>query len=79
MGKDTNAFKDLEGKDSRITRTKTTKGTKGFAKNNLKDVIPSKDLELFYHFFEVRKILAEKINKELLDSKLLLWKRENIF
>lgn len=79
MGKDTNAFKDLEGKDSRITRTKTTKGTKGFAKNNLKGVIPSKDLELFYHFFEVRKILAEKINKELLDSKLLLWKRENIF
>lgn len=79
MGKDTNAFKDLEGKDSRITRTKTTKGTKGFAKNNLKGVIPSKDLELFYHFFEVRKILAEKINEELLDSKLLLWKRENIF
>lgn len=79
MGKDTNAFKDLEGKDSRITRTKTTKGTKGFAKNNLKGVIPSKDLELFYHFFEMRKILAEKINEELLDSKLLLWKRENIF
>lgn len=79
MGKDTSAFKDLEGKDSRITRTKTTKGTKGFAKNNLKGVIPSKDLELFYHFFEVRKILAEKINEELLDSNLLLWKRENIF
>ncbi|WP_270984714.1 hypothetical protein [Campylobacter upsaliensis] len=79
MGKDTNAFKDLEGKDSRITRTKTTKGTKGFAKNNLKGVIPSKDLDLFNHFFEVRKILAEKINEELLDSKLLLWKRENIF
>ncbi len=79
MGKDTNAFKDLEGKDSRITRTKTTKGTKGFAKNNLKGVIPSKDLELFYHFFEMRNNLAIKINKELLDSNLLLWKRENIF
>ncbi len=79
MGKDTNTFKDLEGKDSRITRTKTTKGTKGFAKNNLKGVIPSKDLELFYHFFEVRNNLAIKINEELLDSNLLLWKRENIF
>lgn len=79
MGKDTNAFKDLEGKDSRITRTKTTKGTKGFAKNNLKGVIPSKDLELFYHFFEMRNNLAIKINEELLDSNLLLWKRENIF
>lgn len=79
MGKDTNTFKDLEGKDSRITRTKTTKGKKGFAKNNLKSVIPSKDLELFYHFFEVRKTLAEKINAQLLDSSLLLWKRENIF
>lgn len=79
MGKDPNAFKDLEGKDSRITRTKITSGTKGFAKNNLKSVIRSENLELFNHFFEVRKILAIKINEELLDSKLLLWKRENIF
>lgn len=79
MRKDTNAFKDLEGKDSRITRTKTTKGTQGFAKNNLKSVVSSKDLEIFYHFFEMRNNLAIKINEELLDSKLLLWKRENIF
>jgi len=72
MGKDTSAFKELEGKDSRITRTKTTKGTQGFGKNTIKSVIPSKDLELFYRFFEVRQILAEKINEELLDSNLLL-------
>lgn len=80
MGKDTNIFKNLDDdKDKRNDKVRITKGTKGFAKNNLKGVIPSKDLELFYHFFEVRKILAEKINEELLDSKLLLWKRENIF
>ena len=79
MGKDPNEFTNLDGKNKRIEQKKTTKDTKGFAKNNLKGVIPSKDLELFYHFFEVRKILAEKINEELLDSKLLLWKRENIF
>ena len=40
MGKDTNAFKDLEGKDSRITRTKTTKGTKGFAKQGFRAFLP---------------------------------------
>ena len=79
MGKDPNEFTNLDGKNKRIEQKKTTKDTKGFAKNNLKGVIPSKDLELFYHFFEVRKILAEKINEELLNSKLLLWKRENIF
>lgn len=79
MGKDPNEFKDLAGKDKRIEQRKTTKGTKGFAKNNLKSVIPSKDLELFYHFFEMRNNLAIKINEELLDSNLLLWKRENIF
>ncbi len=66
-------------RNNQTIRTNTTKGTLGFGLKNIKFVIPSKDLELFYHFFEVRKILAEKINEELLDSKLLLWKRENIF
>ncbi|MFQ6342801.1 hypothetical protein [Campylobacter sp. VTCC 70190] len=77
MGKDKNA--PTSKRNNQTIRTNTTKGTLGFGQKNIKFVIPSKDLELFYHFFEVRKILAEKINQELLDSKLLLWKRENIF
>lgn len=79
MGKDPNAFTKTERKKQGTSDTKTTKGTKGFAKNNLKSVIPSDDLGLFNHFFEVRNNLAIKINEELLDSNLLLWKRENIF
>ncbi|EPQ8113092.1 hypothetical protein ACUWKM_000586 [Campylobacter upsaliensis] len=79
MGKDPNEFTNLDDKNKRIEQKKTTKGTQGFAKNNLKSVVPSKDLEIFYHFFEMRNNLAIKINEELLDSKLLLWKRENIF
>ncbi|MDO4674495.1 hypothetical protein [Campylobacter sp.] len=82
MEKDPNEFTNLDGKNKRIEQKKTTKNTKGFAKNNLKNAkpkIPSKDLELFYHFFEMRNNLAIKINEELLDSNLLLWKRENIF
>lgn len=79
MGKDPNAFTKTERKKQGTSDTKTTKGTQGFAKNNLKSVVPSKDLEIFYYFFEMRNNLAIKINEELLDSKLLLWKRENIF
>lgn len=79
MGKDPNEFTNLDDKNKRIEQKKTTKGTQGFGTNTLKSVVPSKDLELFYHFFEVRNNLAIKINEELLDSKLLLWKRENIF
>ncbi|EAH5982559.1 hypothetical protein EF869_04405 [Campylobacter upsaliensis] len=77
MGKDKNA--PTSKRNNQTIRTNTTKGTLGFGQKNIKFVIPSNDLKLFNHFFEVRKILAEKINEELLDSKLLLWKRENIF
>lgn len=77
MGKDKNA--PTSKRNNQTIRINTTKGTLGFGQKNIKFVIPSNDLKLFNHFFEVRKILAEKINEELLDSKLLLWKRENIF
>ena len=77
MGKDKNA--PTSKRSNQTIRTNTTKGTLGFGQKNIKFVIPSKDLELFYHFFEMRNNLAIKINEELLDSKLLLWKRENIF
>ncbi len=77
MGKDKNA--PTSKRSNQTIRTNTTKGTLGFGQKNIKFVIPSKDLEIFYHFFEMRNNLAIKINEELLDSKLLLWKRENIF
>ncbi|MBS4313997.1 hypothetical protein [Campylobacter vulpis] len=77
MGKDKNA--PTSKRNNQTIRTNTTKGTLGFGQKNIKFVIPSNDLKLFDHFFEVRNNLAIKINEELLDSNLLLWKRKNIF
>lgn len=80
MGKDPSQYKDLEtDKDKRLNKTRTTKGTKSFSRNNIKYVVNSKDLGIFYDFFDKRDILAKKINKQLVDSGLLLWERENIY
>lgn len=80
MGKDIYSYKMLENiKETRITKVKTTKNTKGFGRNTIRYAVPSKDLETFIHFFDVRDILARKINKQLLDSNILLWERENIY
>ena len=63
----------------RITKNKTTKGTKGFGRNTIKYAVNSASLPIFEHFFEVRDILAKKINKQLVEQGLLLWERENIY
>ena len=41
--------------------------------------MPDDALPMFYVFFDKRDALAVKINQELLDAHLLLWKRENVF
>ena len=80
MGKSAHDFQELEAEnDKRITKTKTTKGTKGFGRNTIKYVVASEYLPIFTHFFDVRDVLAKKINKQLVDSALLLWERENIY
>lgn len=80
MGKDVYSFQKLETeKDTRITKIKTTKGTRGFGRNTIKYVINSNDLHIFENFFDKRDILAKKINKELVDCGVLLWERENIY
>lgn len=80
MGKDVSSFKEFEPKDSKgIYYTKTIKGTKGFGKKNIKYAVNSKDLPIFENFFEVRDILAQKINDEAVKHGILLWKRENIY
>ncbi len=80
MGKDVNSFKTLEKEnDKRITKVKTTKGTKGFGRNTIKEFVRSKELPIFLKFFDARDVLAKKINKQLLDQNLLLWERENIY
>ncbi len=80
MGKDTSQFAELDRSDDRrITRVKTTKGTRGFGRNTVKYAVPSDDLPLFTEFFDSRDTLAQKINRQLVDSGLLLWQRENIF
>jgi hypothetical protein len=80
MGKDTSKFKTLDKEnDTRISKTKTTEGTTGFGRNTIKSVVNSENLQIFYDFFDARDILARKINKQLVDNKLLLWERENIY
>jgi hypothetical protein len=80
MGKDPENFQDLQtDNDTRITKVKTTKGTRGFGRNTIKYAVNSEYLPIFEEFFDARDTLARKINKELVDQGLLLWERENIY
>lgn len=80
MNKDTNSFKTLsKEEDTRINKTKTTKGATGFGRNTIKNVVNSEHLQIFYDFFDKRDILAKKINKQFVESGLLLRERENIY
>jgi hypothetical protein len=80
MNKDTSKFKTLDAEnDTRISKTKTTQGTTGFGRNTVKNVVNNENLPIFYNFFDRRDVLAKKINKQLIESKLLLWERENIY
>ena len=80
MGKDKSSFKEFESKnDTRIDKVKTTKGTKGFGRNTIKYAVKSEYLPIFIEFFDNRDILARKINRQLVESGLLLWERENIY
>ena len=80
MCKDVAQYKTLDkSTDRRISKVKTTKGTHGFGRSTIKGFVPAESLPIFYEFFDKRDTLAEKINQELVDSHLLLWKRENIF
>lgn len=80
MGKDVSTYTTLDKTDDkRITKVKTTKGTKGFGRNTIAYVVGSKDLPIFYRFFDARDMLAKKINRQLVEQHLLLWERENIY
>lgn len=80
MGKDTNSFSTLDkANDKRITKVKTTKGTRGFGRNTIAFAVGSKDLPIFNRFFDARDVLAKKINKQLVEQNFLLWERENIY
>ena len=80
MGKDISSYSSVDAKsDKRITKVKTTKGTKGFGRKTINSVVAAKDLPIFTNFFDARDILAKKINKQLVEQNLLLWERENIF
>ena len=65
---------------SNADRVMTTKGTKGFGKQYVNEISNSvEDEQMFNDFFDNLNKLALKIDQELLDCGLLLWKRENIF
>ena len=80
MGKDVSTYATLDkAEDKRVTKVKTTKGTKGFGRNTIAYAVGSRDLPIFNHFFDARDVLAKKINRQLVEQGLLLWERENIF
>ncbi len=80
MGKDNQSFKNFETEnDTRIAKTKTGKGTRGFGKNTIHYTVEKKYCFLFEDFFNARDILAKKINQQLIHANLLLWERENIY
>ncbi len=80
MGKDVSTYATLDkNEDKRVTKVKTTKGTKGFGRNTIAYAVGSKDLPIFNRFFEARDVLAKKINRQLVEQNLLLWERENIY
>ena len=80
MGKDPEDFQEMDaGSDRRVTRVKTTKGTRGFGRNGIHHMVPAKDIPVFTHFFDARDALATKINRQLVNQHLLLWERENIY
>lgn len=78
MGKDNHNFELLDT-DTRIVKTKTTKGTRGFGRNTIRQVVAEEYLPIFEEFFDARDILAKKINKQLVEQEILLWERENIY
>ena len=80
MGKDVTTYATMDkAKDKRITKVKTTKGTKGVGRNTIAFAVGSKDLPIFTRFFDARDTLAKKINRQLVEQGLLLWERENIY
>ncbi|MBR3090491.1 MAG: hypothetical protein IKH10_00685, partial [Bacteroidetes bacterium] len=81
MGKDNSSFKELETENETrlFNKVRTTRGTRGFGRNTIKYAVNSEYIPMFKYFFDVRDILAKKINKQLVDQKLLLWERENIY
>lgn len=80
MGKDTRTFQTVAVMDDRrITRVKTTKGTRGFGRTGTQYVVDNERLHIFNQFFDARDTLAKKINRQLVEQHLLLWERENIY
>ncbi|WP_064773718.1 hypothetical protein [Helicobacter saguini] len=79
MQRDPLSFKVTEYRQYKLIHTKSTKGSKGFGRNTIKYVVNSKYHDIFNHFFDTRDNLARKINKQLLESNLLLWERENLY
>ena len=80
MGKDSQSFHTVDADDDhRITKVRTTKGTKGFGRNTIQYAVGTDALPIFKRFFDARDNLAKKINRQLVEQKLLLWERENIY
>lgn len=64
--------------DRRVTRVKTATGITGFSQKNVKKITDETFWPIFDRYFDAQRKLAEKINRQLLEQELILWKHENI-
>lgn len=61
MGKDASSFQEFETEnDKRITKNKTTKGTKGFGRNTIKYAVNSASLPILNIFSKFEIFLQKK-------------------
>ena len=80
MEKDAKGYQPLvKANDKRMTRVKTQKGAKGFSRINVHKVTDAKYWPLFDLYFDAMATLAEKIIRQMVETRLLLWQPSNIY
>ena len=80
MNKDAAAYQTRNNaNDRRITRVRTATEVRGFSPINIRKMTSEEFWPMFDRFFIAQRMLAEKINRELLEQNLMLWEHENIF
>ena len=80
MEKDAKGYQPLsKANDKRMTRVKTQKGAKGFSRINVRKVTDAKYWPLFDRYFDAMTTLAEKIIRQMVEARLLLWQPSNIY
>ena len=65
--------------DRRMTRVKIQAGAHGFSNVNIRKVSSKEYWQMFDEYFAAMRVLTEKIIKQMVDARLLLWKPSNLY